>query len=132
MPQGQERLDRARRRLGKHHPRYRVASEDTIALRSALAEQCEQLLRRARQRLSAAVFDAADTDRSGSIDRREFEQYLESDPCVQPFPERTRMAISRASCDRAARLTSRLTPAGRVAACLRGCCVSARPSCAGG
>ena len=75
-----ERLDRARQKLGHHNPRYRTASAGTIALRTTLAMHASKSMRRARRKLGTLIFDAADTDCSGRIDRSEFADYIAADP----------------------------------------------------
>ena len=82
-------LDRARTRLGRHKARYREASAATIELRSLLAQKAERMLARSRARLSRDVFDAADVDNSGAIDKGEFADYIAADPRLLQWLEAT-------------------------------------------
>ena len=45
-----------------------------------LEKRALTMLKKARKRLGRLVFDAADTDDSGRIDRDEFEDYINADP----------------------------------------------------
>ena len=85
----QEHLDRARKRLGRHNARYREASTATIELRSLLSEHADRLLARSRKKLARDVFQAADLDRSGAIDRGEFGSYIQADPRLLQWLENT-------------------------------------------
>ena len=85
----QERLDRARKQLGRHDARYRAASTATIELRELLSQHAERLLSRSRKRLARDVFEAADLDRSGAIDRSEFNNYILADPRLLQWLEDT-------------------------------------------
>lgn len=85
----QERLDRARKQLGRHDARYREASTATIELRALISEHADRLLARSRKRLARDVFEAADVDRSGAIDRVEFGNYILADPRLLQWLENT-------------------------------------------
>lgn len=85
----QERLNRARKQLGRHNARYRDASTATIELRALLSQHADRLLARSCKRLARDVFSAADLDRSGSIDRSEFGNYILADPRLLQWLENT-------------------------------------------